>query len=361
MRSRGCVGLGAEAVWEETGNPLTVGKRFDPRALTETLARRAGELELESQGIGAGPTVLCTGGFAASSELVTRYVAPAASLRLRASPWSTGDGLDARGRARRGAERRAGRVLRPQHAGCGLGRDASSSPRRSSTAASPGSSTRTGPSSSRPTTSPGRRRTSCRRRRSGRARARTTCWTTRRSHSACATGPSPRSSRPRRRRRASRSHELPFDPPPGAVEAVRVIASITHTIGGLRVDEQARVLRADGSAIDGLWAAGVDAGGFATGGYASGLAQALVLGLAAAEDAPRVVLAAASSLAERERAGPRIARERRAPDLVDHDRAAVVVELVADVRQVAVELAQGVAGRRPDEEEVVVSTCAAGL
>jgi len=69
------------------------------------------------------------------------------------------------------------------------------------------------------------------------------------------------------------------------VAAVRVIASITHTIGGLRVDERARVLRQDGTAIDGLWAAGVDAGGVATGGYASGLAQALVLGLAAAEDA----------------------------------------------------------------------------
>jgi fumarate reductase flavoprotein subunit len=36
--------------------------------------------------------------------------------------------------------------------------------------------------------------------------------------------------------------------------------------------------------LDGVWAAGVDAGGVATGGYASGLAQALVLGLAAAED-----------------------------------------------------------------------------
>jgi predicted oxidoreductase len=81
--------------------------------------------------------------------------------------------------------------------------------------------------------------------------------------------------------------DLPFDPPPGTVAAVRVIASITHTIGGLRVDERARVLREDGSALDGLWAAGVDAGGVATGGYASGLAQALVLGLAAAEDAAR--------------------------------------------------------------------------
>jgi hypothetical protein len=37
--------------------------------------------------------------------------------------------------------------------------------------------------------------------------------------------------------------------------------------------------------VDGLWAAGVDAGGVAAGGYASGLAQALVLGLASAEDA----------------------------------------------------------------------------
>jgi predicted oxidoreductase len=81
--------------------------------------------------------------------------------------------------------------------------------------------------------------------------------------------------------------ELPFDPPPEIVAAVRVIASITHTIGGLRVDERARVLGEDGAALDGLWAAGVDAGGVSTGGYASGLAQALVLGLAAAEDAAR--------------------------------------------------------------------------
>ena len=36
--------------------------------------------------------------------------------------------------------------------------------------------------------------------------------------------------------------ELPFEPPPGTVAAVRVAAAITHTIGGLRVDEQARVL-----------------------------------------------------------------------------------------------------------------------
>ena len=60
--------------------------------------------------------------------------------------------------------------------------------------------------------------------------------------------------------------------------AVHVAGAVTHTIGGLQVDEQARV-----SGAGGLWAAGVDVGGVATGGYASGLAQALVLGLAAAE------------------------------------------------------------------------------
>jgi hypothetical protein len=75
------------------------------------------------------------------------------------------------------------------------------------------------------------------------------------------------------------ARELPFPVPEDAVVAVRVQASITHTIGGLRVDERARVV-----GTDGLWAAGVDAGGISTGGYASGLAQALVLGLAAAEE-----------------------------------------------------------------------------
>jgi predicted oxidoreductase len=78
--------------------------------------------------------------------------------------------------------------------------------------------------------------------------------------------------------------ELPFPAPPEAKVAVRVAAAITHTIGGLRIDDRARVLRADGTTIDGLYAAGADAGGISTGGYASGLAAALVLGLAAAEE-----------------------------------------------------------------------------
>jgi hypothetical protein len=60
--------------------------------------------------------------------------------------------------------------------------------------------------------------------------------------------------------------------------AVHVAGAVTHTIGGLQVDTEARVV-----GVEGVWAAGVDVGGVATGGYASGLAQALVLGLAAAE------------------------------------------------------------------------------
>ena len=58
--------------------------------------------------------------------------------------------------------------------------------------------------------------------------------------------------------------------------AVRVYAGVTHTIGGLRIDEQARVLDDDGSPVPDLYAAGADAGGIFTGGYGSGLAAALV-------------------------------------------------------------------------------------
>jgi predicted oxidoreductase len=67
--------------------------------------------------------------------------------------------------------------------------------------------------------------------------------------------------------------------------AVLIQAAVTSTLGGLRVDTAARVLREDGTAIDGLYAAGGDVGGVASGGYSSGLAAALVLGLAAAESA----------------------------------------------------------------------------
>jgi hypothetical protein len=62
------------------------------------------------------------------------------------------------------------------------------------------------------------------------------------------------------------------------VSTVEVVAAITTTLGGLRIDEAAR-------AADAVFAAGTDAGGISTGGYASGLAAALVFGRIAAESA----------------------------------------------------------------------------
>jgi hypothetical protein len=59
---------------------------------------------------------------------------------------------------------------------------------------------------------------------------------------------------------------------------VEVVAAITTTLGGLRIDAAAR-------AAPGVFACGGDAGGIATGGYASGLAAALVFGRIAARAA----------------------------------------------------------------------------
>jgi succinate dehydrogenase/fumarate reductase flavoprotein subunit len=59
---------------------------------------------------------------------------------------------------------------------------------------------------------------------------------------------------------------------------VEVVAGITTTLGGLRVDTSAR-------AAEDVWACGADVGGISTGGWTSTLASALVLGLVAAESA----------------------------------------------------------------------------
>jgi succinate dehydrogenase/fumarate reductase flavoprotein subunit len=266
---------GAAVVWHETGNPRTIGKRFDPRGIVEALA---GDVELQADGCRDGATILCTGGFAASSELVTRDGRPAASLRLRASPWSEGDGL-------RFALAHGGRV------GEGMdefyGRNMPDAPWDETQLVSSSqlyarfarifdedgveffaredvswSETNVVQATAH--------------RRGARAfylldadaleqrvRDRTVAQMV--------------ESAPAETRVAV--SELPFEAPAGTVAAVRVIASITHTIGGLQIDERARVV-----GTDGLWAAGVDTGGIATGGYASGLAQALVQGLVAAED-----------------------------------------------------------------------------
>jgi fumarate reductase flavoprotein subunit len=71
--------------------------------------------------------------------------------------------------------------------------------------------------------------------------------------------------------------------------AVRICAGITYTMGGIAIDEHARVLRPDGSVIDRLYAAGASTGGIegggSIGGYVGGLSKAGILGLRAAEHA----------------------------------------------------------------------------
>jgi succinate dehydrogenase/fumarate reductase flavoprotein subunit len=276
------VARGAPVVWEETGNPRTTGKRFDPRGLVEALA---GDVELGADGTTAdAPLVLATGGFSASSELVARYVRPSGPLRLRGNAWSTGDALalaTGRGAALTpGMDEFYGRNMPDAPwgeddlvSGSQLyGRfarifdeDGVEFFRRedvswSETNVVQETARRPGAKAYYLLDEEALRRT---------VRERTVADMV-------------EAAPPEARVPLA---DLPFEPPAGAVAAVRVVASITHTVGGLRVDERARVLREDGSEVEGLWAAGVDAGGVATGGYASGLAQALVLGLAAAEDA----------------------------------------------------------------------------
>ncbi len=68
--------------------------------------------------------------------------------------------------------------------------------------------------------------------------------------------------------------------------AIEVAPAITHTVGGLAVDGGCRVLRQmDGRPLPGLYAAGVEVGGVSVGGYSSGLAAALVFGGLAAKSA----------------------------------------------------------------------------
>ena len=69
--------------------------------------------------------------------------------------------------------------------------------------------------------------------------------------------------------------------------AIRCVPGITFTMGGLLIDERARVIDVNGVPIPGLLAAGGAAGGLQgspSGGYVGGLICALVFGLLAGED-----------------------------------------------------------------------------
>jgi hypothetical protein len=243
--------LGAEPVWRDTENPLTTGRRYDPRALTRLLVEAAGEVELQTPlpDDPELPVLLATGGFAAR-------LARERGLLLRASPWSEGDGLDfatARGAATTaGMDEFYGRVMPAPPARI---REEDFVP----LAQLYGSRARVFTDDWREITPT------------------QVAW----HENDLARLVGPRAwyvvTETNDRIEAARAAG-------GNVEqreeglAIHVAAAVTHTIGGLQVDAEARV-----AGTDGVWAAGVDAGGVATGGYASGLAQALVLGLAAAE------------------------------------------------------------------------------
>ena len=260
--------LGAPVVKHETGNPRTTGKRFDPRGLTETLVRQAGDVRLGETT--DEPTILATGGFQGDPELVREHIHPGGELRLRANPWSAGDGM---------------RYALDRGAGLSAGLDefygrnmpdadfteeqfvplAQLYGRRARVVNENGEEFFEGEVS----------------------------WSENDLVQATAQQPGAQAwylldgdalSDPdvaaRVELASSRAEplDLPFAAPNGTRMAVRVKTGITHTIGGLRIDEHARV-------AEGLYAAGADVGGLSTGGYASGLAAALVFGRIAAESA----------------------------------------------------------------------------
>jgi succinate dehydrogenase/fumarate reductase flavoprotein subunit len=258
------ISLGAEPVWQDTENPLTTGKRFDPRALTDLLAQDV-ELETPLPARAEPPLVLATGGFA-------KRLAAERGLLLRANPWSDGAGLDFA--TARGAELTNGM-------GEFYGRAMPAPPAR----------IREGdfvPLSqlygrwARVYTEDGRDITPA-----------SVSWSEndlaqRIGARAWYVLDSEGFEHARERVEAARAaggtvvdpRGLPFETPPDSQVAVHVAAAVTHTIGGIKIDTRGR-------ALDGVHVAGVDAGGVATGGYASGLAQALVLGLVAAEELNR--------------------------------------------------------------------------
>ena len=270
--------LGVAPSARETGNPLTVGRRYDTRTLTDVLVQAAGDVRLEEPFQEA--EILATGGFGAR-------LARERGLLLRANEWSEGDGLDyavARGASlTAGLDQFYGRALpggvdeseyvsaAQLYARHALvlddeGRDLGEAAWHESDLVQ---------------RLPGGRAWYVVDARAFResVRGRTVAELV---DAARTTGGDVRP-----------AEDLPFALPasPKLVEppfiAIRVHAAVTHTIGGLCIDEQARVLDGAGRPVPGLLAAGADAGGIFTGGYGSGLAAALVFGRIAAETALR--------------------------------------------------------------------------
>jgi succinate dehydrogenase/fumarate reductase flavoprotein subunit len=256
---------GVELLTRETGNPRTIGGRFDPKQLVETLGRdvRLGETTDE-------PAILATGGFPAR-------LARERGLMLRANPWSEGDGLEhalAQGGASTGDPGEFyGRAMPA------VAKIAEEDFVRLTQLYGRFAAVTSKDGTERFEGEPSWSEVDLVQRIAG--------WPGGVGWYAVAGTDLAQRVRERTVREmidAAREAGAPVHDDDDRVR-VLVRASVTQTIGGIRIDEQTRVVDSEGGPIEGLYAAGVDAGGWATGGYASGLGAALVLGKFAAESA----------------------------------------------------------------------------
>jgi succinate dehydrogenase/fumarate reductase flavoprotein subunit len=355
-------GLGAPALTRATDNPLTFGARFEAERVVATLAEHivasGGRLHVgtalrglvqnpegrvegvrvvsgeEQQAQRADAVVLASGGFGGNPELVRSYIIGGSGrMRLRANPWSTGDGflaaLEAGARASAGLDEFYGRNLPAPPARFSpeefvdvsqlYGRYAvaiNQNGERYTDEAADWSETTLTQATAR---QPGLRAwyvldavglqervryrtveemvTTAQRVGAPVLRAETLEELAERLaergvaqqnvlhelseyNVAVADGRGDKLSPPRS------APATPVQVPPFV--AVEVAPTITHTIGGLAVDAGCRVLRRTNSRpLPGLYAAGVEVGGVSVGGYTSGLAAALVFGRVAAALAVR--------------------------------------------------------------------------
>lgn len=265
--------LGARVTERDTGNERTIGARFDTRSLTGALVTAAGDprlgeplLELPD-GV---PVVLATGGFQANRDLVReRVTAEAEHLLLRAAPWSAGDGL------RLGLEAGGGTTAGMDEV---YGRNMPAPPAR------------VDESGFVPLAQLYARHATVTNERGDRHEAEhwseidVVQWTARQPRARAWFKVGPDALGERVRDRTVGDMVAAAEAAGAAVSregdsvTVETVAGVTTTLGGLHVDERARVAA-------GVYAAGTDVGGIATGGYASGLAAALVLGRVAAASA----------------------------------------------------------------------------
>jgi fumarate reductase flavoprotein subunit len=265
--------LGAPVAARDTGNPLTTGLAFDPRGLTDVLARAAGEIRLEEP-LTELPrdvrVVLATGGFHAGPALLRRHVTDeAGSLFLRGNPWSDGAGI---------------------RLGLGCGASLSAGMDEFYGRNMPAPPAGVPPGEFRSAAQVYARHARVTNSRGDEYAARTWSeidvvqWTARQPGARAwyAVPDAKLGERVRDRTvadmiDAAASAGAPVERREGET-VVEVVAGVTTTLGGLRIDERGR-------AAEGVYACGADAGGISTGGWASTLASALVLGRAAAEDA----------------------------------------------------------------------------